>query len=76
MSLKKDTTYAFVSVHGRIAIPLDHIHILKDCATIDYDWGRENGKNWKLGTQEMEFTIAEPETITAIITEARLKGTS
>lgn len=74
--LKRDTTYAFVSIHGRIAIPLEHIHLLKDCANIDYDWGKESGKKWKLSAQEMEFTIIHPETITAIITEARLKGTS
>ena len=74
--LKRDTTYAFVSIHGRLAIPLEHIHILQDCANIDYDWGKENGKKWKLSAQEMDMNIIHPETITAIITEARLKGTS
>jgi hypothetical protein len=74
--LKRDTTYAFVSIHGRLAIPLEHIHILQDCANIDYDWGKESGKKWKLSAQEMDMNIIHPETITAIITEARLKGTS
>lgn len=74
--LRRDTTYAFVSIHGRLAIPLEHVHLLKDCANIDYDWGKEHGKKWKLSAQEMEINIIDPETITAIITEARLKGTS
>jgi hypothetical protein len=76
MSLKKDTAYVFVSIHGRLAIPLEHVHILKDCANIDYDWAKDSGKRWKLSTQEMDMNIIDPETITAIITEARLKGAS
>lgn len=74
--LKRDTMYAFVSIHGRFAIPLEHIHLLKDCANIDYDWAKENGRRWKLSAQEMEINIIQPETITAIIIEDKMKGAS
>lgn len=74
MSLKKDTDYAFISCHSHLAIPLEHLHILKNCALVDREWGQESGRRWKLNKSELELTAVSAETITSLIAQDRLES--
>jgi hypothetical protein len=75
MALKPDTPYVFVNIaHQHLAIPLEHIQILKDCAVVDYDY--KDGRQWKLVDARMSMELAGPEEVTAIIAAHRLKGTT
>ena len=75
MALKPDTAYVFVGVHGHLAIPLEHVHILKDCDLVTYDYNGGN-REWKISDGRMQMEALDAKYVNAIIIADKMKGTT
>ena len=75
MALKPDTAYAFLGVRQYLAIPLEHVHILKDCDIVTYEY-TSGTRNWKIADDRMQMEAIDAKYVNALIIADKMKGTT